>query len=186
MLIMVIIIIGIKLLNINIKPNDIKLSHNTNEKDWLDELFDRKQIITIPTRVKNVSNFCKSLKINETIFNAILKNNLNYNNVYKLKIGEIACALSQEKVLQEFVSSDDKTLLMFEDDVMPITHEMYVNSGITLNHIKSYINKCVTYLPNNWDVMYFGRCWDSCSNHVKINKYIVCFNILFYMTKHYH
>lgn len=146
---------------------------STVTKDWLEELFEKRQIITIPSRVQNVSEFCESLEIKETIFNAILKKDLSYNNIYNLKMGEIACAMSQENVLQKFVDSGEKTLLMFEDDIMPINHEVYVNSGITLDHIKKYIQKCMNYLPNGWDVIYFGRCWDNCAKHIKINKYLV-------------
>ena len=62
---------------------------------------------------------------------------------------------------------------MFEDDVMPITHELYTSSNITLDNIKKYIIKCVQYLPSSWDVFYLGRCWDNCTKHIKINQYIV-------------
>ena len=69
------------------------INPNINGKDWLDEIFDMRQIITIPDRTKNVLKFCNSLNINTSIFNAILKQDLKYDNVYNLKIGEIACAL---------------------------------------------------------------------------------------------
>lgn len=174
-LILILIIICFEYYNKYIKISEPMTSvlSNSNKKDWLDEIFDMRQIITISSRKKNVSLFCKSLEINETIFNAILKADISYNNVYNLKIGEIACAMSQEAVLRKFVESDAKSLMLFEDDVMPINHEVYTNSGITLNHIKKYIEKCVQNLPSNWDVIYFGRCWDNCSKHITINKYLV-------------
>ena len=33
------------------------------EKDWLEEIFDCREIITIPTRRKYVKNFCDSFQI---------------------------------------------------------------------------------------------------------------------------
>lgn len=143
------------------------------KKDWLEELFEFRQIITIPDRVTHVKKFCKSFEIKPTIFNAILKKDIEYNNVYNLKIGEIACALSQEAVLKKFIKSETKTMLMLEDDNIPFTNEFYKNVGLKLEFIKDYMIKCVQSLPYDWDVLYFGRCWDDCVNHTPWNNYIV-------------
>ena len=75
-----------------------KISENFEsipDKDWLENLFEYRQIITIPERINHVKKFCKSFDIKQTIFNAILKKDISYNNVYNLKLGDIACALSQ-------------------------------------------------------------------------------------------
>ena len=142
-------------------------------KDWLEEIFDRRQIITIPSRLNHVKKFCKSFEIKPTIFKAILKNNVqHYNNPYKLKLGEIACALSQEQVLKDFINSNSSTLLMFEDDNIPFTDHIYSGSNVNLHHIKKYITNAVNMLPSDWDVLYMGRCWDNCSRNIKINKYL--------------
>ncbi len=142
-------------------------------KDWLEELFEFRQIITIPERVDHVKKFCKSFEINPTIFNAILKKDLKYNNVYNLKIGEIACALSQEAVLKKFIESNTKNMLMLEDDNIPFTNEFYKNVGLKLEFVKDYMTKCIHSLPYDWDVLYFGRCWDDCANHTPLNNYII-------------
>lgn len=143
------------------------------EGDWLDELFDMKQIITIPSRRQNVTKFCASFDLNEDIFNAVLKDEIDYKNVYNLKMGEIACALSQEQVLKNFVSSMHNSLIMFEDDIMSLDHEMYASAETTLDHVKNYMKKAVEYLPTDWDVVYFGRCWDNCRRHIPVNKFMV-------------
>ncbi len=145
----------------------------SKQPDWLEELFEFRQIITIPERASHVKKFCKSFEIKPTIFNAILKKDLNYNNVYNLKIGEIACALSQEAVLKKFIDSEAKNMLMLEDDNIPFTNEFYKNVGLKLEFIKDYMGNCVKSLPYDWDVMYFGRCWDDCANHTPWNNYIV-------------
>ena len=142
-------------------------------KDWLQQLFDDRQIITIPERYEHVISFCNSFDIKPTIFNAILKKDLSYNNVYNLKPGEIACALSQEAVLNQFVKNDSRHLLMLEDDNMPLTHSFYTDIKLNLDNIKDYITNSVFNLPSDWDVLYFGRCWDDCAKHIPINDYIV-------------
>ena len=141
--------------------------------DWLEELFDYRQIITIPERLSHVNKFCKSFEIKKTIFNAILIKDISYNNVYNLKIGEIACALSQEAVLNNFIKSNLKSMLLLEDDNIPFTNSFYSDVGLKLDYIKDYITEAVKSLPNDWDVLYLGRCWDDCTNNIPINNYIV-------------
>jgi hypothetical protein len=46
---------------------------------------------------------------------------------------------------------------MFEDDNIGFRNDIYKNSEINLNHIKTYINDVVIRLPNDWDVLY--RCY---------------------------
>ena len=153
-----------------IENNDI-VDKNTN--DWLQDIFDMREIITIPKRKEHVKKFCKSFDINETIFKATLINEIDdYDNIYSLKIGEIACAMSQQKVLQKFIDSDHSSLLMLEDDNTPFTNNIYKDSKIDLNHIKIYVKNAVKYLPSDWDVLYLGRCWDDCRKNIKINKYL--------------
>lgn len=167
-----IIIIFIIIYFLHFRTNEETFIIN-KEKDWLEEIFDTREIITIPSRREHVRDFCDSFKIKPTIFDAVLKSDLSYNNVYRLKSGEIACALSQENVLKKFVNSNHSSLLMLEDDNMPFDKNVYKSSKITLEHLKEYINNCVINLPTDWDVLYLGRCWDNCSKHIKINEYLV-------------
>ena len=158
-----------------IKKEEKVIKHEpftTIGKDWLEKIFDSRQIITIPSRVEHVNEFCNSFEIKPTIFNAILKDDISYNNIHGLKIGEIACALSQEKVLSDFINSSNLTLLLFEDDNIPFSNSVYKNSEISMEHIKTYIHDAVIRLPSDWDVLYLGRCWDNCSKNIKINKYL--------------
>lgn len=142
------------------------------EKDWLEDIFEYRQIITIPSRKTHVKEFCKSFEINQTIFNAILKKNISYKNLYGLKIGEIACALSQEAVLRKFIKTEKESMIMFEDDNMTFSMDPTKNSNLSLCDIKKYIKNAYDMLPMDWDVLYLGRCWDNCSKHIKINKYL--------------
>jgi GR25 family glycosyltransferase involved in LPS biosynthesis len=144
-----------------------------NKLDWLEELFEYRQIITIPKRISHVKKFCKSFDIKKTIFNAILIKDISYNNVYNLKIGEIACALSQEAVLKNFIKSNLNSMLLLEDDNIPFTNKFYNDVGLNLDYIKDYISNSVKSLPYDWDVFYLGRCWDDCNNNIPVNNYIV-------------
>lgn len=153
--------------------NDLANNLPTDTLDWLEELFEYRQIITIPERINHVKKFCKSFEIKPTIFNAILKKDIHYPNPYGLRIGEIACALSQEAVLKKFIQSENKSMLMLEDDNVPFTHLFYRNVGLRLDFIKEYIRKSVESLPEDWDVLYLGRCWDDCANHIPFNNFIV-------------
>lgn len=168
-------ILIIFILEIYVKSSKKKKLENFDiTKDWLENIFDKVVVVTIPQRIEYVKKFCKSFELNVNIFDAILKKDLeDYKNTFHLKLGEIACALSQEKVLKEFVKSDNRYLLMFEDDNKMFEDEIYKNSDLTLNNIKSYINNSFINLPSDWDVFYLGRCWDDCKNHEKINEYIV-------------
>jgi len=144
-----------------------------NELDWLEQIFDYVKIVTIPERIPYVHNFCKSFKIKPNIFNAILKKNIVYNNPYNLKLGEIACALSQESVIKNFIASNTRHMLLLEDDNIPFTNVFYSDTRLDLNYIKNYIKSAVDSLPSDWDTLYLGRCWDDCNNNIIINKYIV-------------
>lgn len=156
-----------------------KTYESFSKKDWLENIFDRKEIITIPSRINNVKEFCKSFNLNQSIFNAILikdirKRKLEYvTNKCLLRDGEIACALSQEEVLRNFILSNDNSLLMLEDDLTPFSNKIYKNSNLLLKDLEKYIKNAYNNLPYSWDILYLGKCWDDCDSNININKYIV-------------
>ena len=53
--------------------NDSAKNSQSTDNDWLEELFEYRQIITIPERIEHVEKFSDSFEIKPTIFNAILK-----------------------------------------------------------------------------------------------------------------
>jgi GR25 family glycosyltransferase involved in LPS biosynthesis len=147
--------------------------YDNDQKDWLSNIFDSVYVICIPERLQYVYDFCESFKIRPVLFNAILKDQINYDNAHNLKMGEIACALSHENVLQNFLKTDAKHILIFEDDIMYLSDNFYTNMNINLKFINDYIENAFKSLPDDWDLLYLGRCWDNCSNHIKINDFIV-------------
>jgi len=141
-----------------------------NINDFIDSIY----VITMPSRIHYVIGFYKSFNIDCSIFNAILIKDLHdYNNVYNLKLGEIACASSHMKVLNDFLETNNKNILIFEDDITYYSEIEYKNKNTLGLHINNYIYHAFISLPPDWDLLYLGRCWDDCNNHIHINKYIV-------------
>lgn len=151
----------------------------------LENIFDSISIITIPERINYVKLFSNSFNINYNIFNAILIKDIKniYNNKYNLKWGEIACACSHEAVLKQFIKTNFNNLLILEDDNLNLNNydsnteqligydkEKHFNK---LDYLNTYISNSFKSLPNDWDILYLGRCWDDCNNHQIINKYII-------------
>lgn len=172
-LLIIFIIIFLLIINNNYSEHFQNSPDKIPTKDWLENLFDSREIITIPDRLEHVQEFCKSFELKPTIFNAILKKDISYNNIYNLKIGEIACALSQEAVLRQFIKDNTRHLLLMEDDNLPFSNKFYSDIGLKLDYIKEYMTSAFLSLPSDWDVIYFGRCWDDCGSHQEVNDYLV-------------
>lgn len=147
-----------------------------NEKiknGWVDDYFDKVFVITLPKRKNNVKKIMKKMKIEPIIFDAIDKNTLDLDKlkkqnkvseVCKMNNGRIACHLSHLKVMETFLKDPKaKNALIFEDDLQP-PRDMY--------EIKNTIHNVITTVPDDWDLIYFGKCWDDCRHSKKINEYI--------------
>ena len=64
------------------------------------------------------------------------------------------------KLLKNFVNSNDNTIFIFEDDI---------SSKVKKNY-KQIIENAMSNIPNDWDIVYFGRCWDNCNEMKKITN----------------
>ena len=142
---------------------------------WIHEYFDDVIIITLPKRKEKMKSIMNSLKIAPIYFDAILKDNLNKNELIKsniitndsdLNIGRIACHLSHITVLKKFLEATSETCFIFEDDLYKPDN---------LSELKTQFNQINFYIKNNkllndWDIINFGRCWDNCDNQQIIIK----------------
>lgn len=145
-----------------------------NEYNWLYNYFDKIYTITLPERINNVLHFSEILNFKPQIFQAILKKNLNKQDLINngvvskscgLTMGEIACYLSHLAVLEKFLNDENaKTCLIFEDDVQIPKN---------VEQIKKKINHAMKTIPDDWDMINFGRGWDNCSKENKVNDTIV-------------
>lgn len=61
-----------------------------------------------------------------------------------MNAGEVACALSHRGLYEHIVAQGYRRVLIFEDDVVPLTQN--------LSHLSAVINE----LPDNWGLVYFG------------------------------
>ena len=138
-----------------IKFEDIK-------DNWLYNYFDEINVIYIPKRLDYCQNIFKKLLVNPTFVAGTLKDTIIPTK--ELSNGKIACYLSHVNILQNFLNSKNNTCLIFEDDIKP--NNSIHNMNIILKDVFSNI-------PINWDVLYLGRCLDSCTKDNKISNYLV-------------
>ena len=133
------------------------------------DYFDKIYIIYVPDRKENMDRFSKYINIKPTFFSAIMKDQLHHdklisNNLLdgqsELNLGRIACHLSHMYVLQEFLKDKTaKTCMVFEDDIaLPKD----------LKQTLMRIDGAMANIPDDWQLLNFGRCWDKCSRQIPI------------------
>ena len=121
-----------------------------------------------------------NLKIQAKFISAFNKNNIDRNhlintnfisNDYNQNNGRIACHYSHIMVLKYFLKSNKKNCIIFEDDIKKIDFDTFKSKH--QNILIESLNK----LPKDYDILYFGRCWDDCkkqnyltNNLVKVNS----------------
>lgn len=141
-------------------------------KNILHNYFDDIYVITLPERKKYVENILNELKINPIYFDAVNKNSLDYDKLIKKNFisykyykeknnGRIACHLSHMRVLDKFLKSNKNSCLIFEDDIEQI--------DIKYDDFNKIIKDSLDKVPNDWDIIKLGRCWDSCRRSIKIS-----------------
>jgi|SaaInlStandDraft_7_1057024.scaffolds.fasta_scaffold03583_2 GR25 family glycosyltransferase involved in LPS biosynthesis len=166
----IIILLIILLLN-NYKRQTISNMANINWSSPIQKYFDKIYVITLPQRKEYIENIMKNINLNPIYFSAKLKNELDYNKlindnivkrqfVKKKNYGRIACHYSHISVLQNFLDSNAETCLIFEDDIRPIENVTHLNDTFKNN---------ISELPDDWDILYLGRCWDNCKKQTKIS-----------------
>lgn len=141
----------------------------------INKYFTSVSVITVPDRKKCIINTMNYFDIDANIFDATLKKNINYNELLsnnfitpefysQENLGRIACHLSQIKLIKEFFKSakDDDTLFIFEDDIQQEKIKNY----------KNMIEDSMKNIPSNWDIVFFGRCFDDCNKMKQISKHL--------------
>ena len=130
---------------------------------FLQRYFDKIFVITIRRAVERQSEVAQHLEgLPFDFFYGVDKQSLHWESIIEEKIyddaksrqlnrygkgmimGHIACALSHRKLYEHILDKGYKRVLIFEDDVVPI-------SG-TLSLMSTVINE----LPADWEMVYFG------------------------------
>ena len=89
----------------------------------------------------------------------------NKNNKYgkkKVNTGRVACHLGHLKIIEQFLQTDSKYALIFEDD-LHINPSQYIE-------IKKKIDHILDNIPEDAQVVYLSYCWELCSLTTKHNE----------------
>ena len=109
------------------------------------------------------STFCKAIWKGDLDIDKLKAEGIVTKNT-KLNKGEIACYLSHLSVLRNFLHSNDRTCLTFEDDIAaPKSNEK----------VDEILKDSLQHLPKEWDVLYLSRTSDYCQLDKKISKFLV-------------
>ena len=68
--------------------------------------------------------------------------------------GELACTISHMSALANFLNSSKDSVLIFEDDIK--------QEGKA--SVPSKFTTTMQNVPEDWEFINFGRCWDECEN----------------------
>lgn len=147
-----------------------KDSFSNKNFSYLNDYFQQIYVITLPQRRGYIQNIMNIIKVKCHYFPAISKASLDKNRLItsgflspnnKLNNGQIACHLSHISVLKKFLASGARNCLIFEDDLkMP-----------ELNN--QNLDKTLSLIPSNYDIIYLGRCWDSCQKAKFLNEFVL-------------
>lgn len=134
-------------------------------KGSLNEFYQEVGVIYLPKRKEYIFTTLRNMNINITIPQpAILGANLDRDLLIKqgvvhkdckLRINEIACALSHLNVIKRFYneSLNDK-IMIFEDDIY---------------YDPTYYNKMKDLkIPDDYEFIQYGACWDVCRSKIKV------------------
>ncbi len=113
-------------------------------KSILDKIFDNVIYIKGPDK-KDFENKDELIKKN-----IILSKYSSYNS------GRVACHLGHIFILKEFIKSNKKYALIFEDDI-------YINEEYKI--IQNKLNNIITNIPNDADIIYIDYCYEICTTH---------------------
>ena len=153
----------------------------------INNIVDNVYVIAIPKRVNYMKKVMKYYGLKGEFIKTVMKNKLNKQDLInknllhpnylgmeeKFKVdkpwytgltnGRIACHLSHMKTLQTFLNSNNKTCLIFEDDIKMIDKNETINNLI----------ESIRLLPKNWEYVNLGRCYDNCVTQTVYNNRIV-------------
>ncbi len=116
-------------------------------------------LISLPSRRERMKKVLKTYRIEPTIIEAEIRDN-----------PKEGCHFSHLKALQYFLDSTASTALILEDDLEEC--DDYDLFSRRLRDIAwniggkdyDYENDKYDEVFRSWDVIYFGKCWDTCSN----------------------
>lgn len=141
------------------------------ENNFIDTMI---YVLYIPKREKYIKNIMKNFSFKTNYILGPKKTDLDLDKLIKSNIitskygkknniGRIACHLGHLKILKEFLKTNKKYAIIFEDDIKIKNYKETENKMIEI----------ISNLPDKFDIIYFDYCWTNCNNLKKYNKYFV-------------
>ena len=133
----------------------------------LNEYFDKVYCISVPERKDRMKKIFKKWGLNVNFYDAYLIKNLNKQKLINegfldpnciLKDGEICCAYSHYQVHKKFYNSNDKNVLIFEDDLD--------EGPQNIEEFNKMIAPYLENIPDDWDYINFGPCYEHCIENI--------------------
>ena len=127
-------------------------------------------VLYIPKREKYIKNVMNKLDIDakyilgppkaevdrEKLFKDGMLSKTYYDMNKKEEKGEVAVFLGHVSILREFLKSDNKYALIFEDDIfLPKKEEEQKELGKKIKHV-------IKNIPEEAEMVYFGYCFEDC------------------------
>ena len=160
--------------NYNKNYNEDYKNYNEDNINYNEDNINNTDIyvLYIPKREKYIRDIMKKLKLKPEFIKGPDKNKLDLekmieNNEVTKKYGieknrgRIACHLGHLNILNKFLKTNKKYALIFEDDIK--------NDDYNRNNTK--IKNLINNIPPDAEIVYFGYCFENCSNQYKYNKY---------------
>ena len=126
--------------------------------------FDKVYCINLDRRPDRLENFKKEVEkynLGEfERFSAYDGKGLNLTNEYNLKPGEIGVIKSNLDIIKDAKKNKYNTILIIEDDC------------VFNNEIKNF-NNLIDYIPEDWDMIYFGGNHSHTNNDLRINNKVI-------------
>jgi len=138
---------------------------------WINTYFAEVYVVTLPSRRKYISRVMATLNIEPVYIDAVLAKDLDRAALVQqevitsdctLSLPRIACHMSHTDAMMRFLHGGGATALIFEDDIAPLGDEG------ELAQLQKSMARFMANVPEDWDLVNFGRCWDFCATNLQI------------------
>jgi len=136
--------------------------------------IDRIYVIAVEKRKKYMQKTMAQYGLAPIFFDAVLKETLKPRELidegflhrdHRLVKGQIACHYSHMEVLKLCAASTARHCLVFEDDV--------AGPAGPVGAYQKVVRHVMRHVPDDFDVIYLGRCFDYCYRDLPITKRLV-------------
>jgi GR25 family glycosyltransferase involved in LPS biosynthesis len=118
--------------------------------------------------IKNIINsifknpiFVKGIDKNILTKEQLIKDNIIKNDIKNFNQGRVACHLGHINILKQFINSNKKYAIIFEDDI-------YIEN---IQECKKKLNKIIRNIPKDAEIVYLSYCWENCYNAIEYNYF---------------